>query len=47
MIAVTLTIEKKNSPSPYPLTPNKLMAIIPKRKIVTNIACGYFWSTSQ
>lgn len=38
IIAATLMMENKNSPSPYPLTPNKLIAMIPKRKIVTKIA---------
>jgi hypothetical protein len=38
IIAMTLMVEKKNSASPYPLTPNKLIEIITTRNIVTNIA---------
>jgi hypothetical protein len=47
MIAATLIIEKINSPSPYPLTPNILMTIISKRNIVTKIAWLYFTLGSQ
>ena len=38
MTAVTLIMEKTNSASPYPRTPNKLMLIITNRKIVTQAA---------
>jgi hypothetical protein len=40
MTAITLTMEKMNSASPYPFTPNKLIAMIVKRNMVTNIAWG-------
>jgi hypothetical protein len=41
MTAMTLIIEKTNSASPYPLTPNRLIVIITTRNTVTKIA----WSS--
>ncbi len=44
MTAVTLIIAKANSASPYPLTPQRLIIIIVKRKMLTNMAllsCGF------
>jgi hypothetical protein len=38
MTATTLMMEKTNSASPYPLTPNKLIEMIKKRKSVTQAA---------
>lgn len=39
-MAVTLTVEKRNSASPYPLIPNKFIPMIVRRNIVTKIALG-------
>lgn len=33
-MAVTFTMEKRNSASPYPLIPNRLMMMIARRKMV-------------
>lgn len=40
IMAVTLTMEKTNSASPYALIPNKLMRTIVMRNMATNIAFG-------
>lgn len=42
-IAVTLTVEKRNSASPYALIPQRLIMTIVKRKMVTKMDLLRSW----